>query len=565
MLATLSGAIITNLISSKFYDQLSEVSFGNRVELCLTIALDNVKTKYGSIFDIQFESFLNIKEVQNNITQAFKPNNLVADIIFRDDLFNSYDPDFKDAVKWFIDKLDVAIKQDPVFAPIQHHSYSVKSDKLQNAIMNKIIDQGSESNEMLKEIINVVNEMHDHQSVSNINVDDAVGSKLKASLVNYNKENRYYINSARGEIRVQFIVQKTELISKFNSIEEICNYVDENQSPVTLNAVGYKVFSKGKIIDEITVNSVLAGDSIILDFTSYGMVHIIDNFIDEHKDNEKYHSQLTISPSTPDILSTVDFYDSEMNFILKNVEFSYDRRYTDKGLLKTVLSNRHQKENSILVEFVISNDEVGVEFLNASINIDNKKSNSVEAILKWFEIELALHNGDVTFVIRSAKGDVSANLPFRYDAKQLDVDKIQSNRSYFKKLLFIERKLGFTFDLPDKISFYDFEVTEHIYNLIKLGKTTLQPYTRNFVLNENINELMVGGIYQFSFEDSEPILLLNKEINLGVQRYIISKAEVVSTSNNMKIKCCDDSVNLRIAHQYYGDFSLDEVIERELT
>lgn len=376
-----------------------------------------------------------------------------------------------------------------------------------------------------------------------------------------NIDTKIILDSIEKNIKGEFKVKYDELIANFSSIEEMLNYLNFTQKPIELEPIELRIMIEDKTIYKWKANEKYSGKTITFKFTSYGEVAIISRKLGNNFDHTSDKFKLILYPQEIDQYLKINLENEDFETLLQNIILKVEKReiINDNNFLITI-SNKDQKDSYINIKFIFEIKNGIIE--KTTINTSPYKENDALYILKWLNFMKNMAKSKRLYA-RAVKDN--SILFEAYVQDQHNIREIQNSINLVKDILFIERKLNIKFDFPKEFKEDDINDIYILKKIIEMGKIKFNVSSFKLELDINPNQIKEDDEFLIYFTTNDKFRIFNKEIDLGEQINILPKVKIkYSEDNKLVFYPLESFHNLRIYKKYYGDYSIEKILEKEI-
>lgn len=369
--------------------------------------------------------------------------------------------------------------------------------------------------------------------------------KLNEHSVNYHikkddffdKENKDYL------LCWEKIIKESRLIKRIS--DKIHGFIVENE---------IDVYNFEELFDSKIIEILISSENIYEEKVSLTQ----DRSLRQEKlevYNVKTHNEL-------DQFFNVNLYNEHYDLLLGNIKLSIDnRRQMQDGSILVTLSNKDQIEATIQIKFEILINNM--KPMNTKINFSAMKKDSALNQINYIKFlnNIKKQNKLVAYKIGESTPFFEGSLNTQ-ELENISNEEIE----FLKSIVDIERRLHINLILPVKSDRQDIERVENLSSIIKTGKLELPELTVNSSFEDHLDnsKFPSNSTFMFSFSTTEKYEVFGMMLDLGEQLYILPRVNVEEVKGKeLKIKTQEGHKNIIIYKDFYGHYSLEEIMKRE--
>lgn len=412
-------------------------------------------------------------------------------------------------------------------------------------------------------ILNLLEEIKNSQKELNINVsENEMINSLKSSGLNFTEEKRIKIangQNIKGEVTVKY----DESISKFKNVSELQRYVYFTQKPLNLDLISFKLISGENVIEELLIESNYNGPITKLNFISKGEIELLKKSISDSSSKGKVRATLSITPVKEKDKFRINLEDDNYNIVLSNIDLSIEERKMVGKNLVAVLSNKEQEDSLLYIKFIVTFDSKFI--MNTRVEIIPRKKELAIYHLEKFNLFLKLKSNNSKRLI----GRIIDNCEILFEGNfnvEYDDEMLAREIEFVKNVIYIQDKVNIKIDLSKEFTDEDIDEISKLKEIINTGKIELRDRIITAKINEifNLSNLLPGKEIAFTFKSDEKYEIFGHEVDLGTLLYVYSKVKIKSINKETFIgETIEGTKKLCISPKYYGDFTFEEICERE--
>lgn len=563
--------IMTSIFANKVDGLLSD-NLVDKIIACYERAEKDFYNKYGDKYGNSLSSFLVRQENIEVIEKSFYFSNTpLKPEDFNLTSFDGYDNPTKEAVIDFINMLILRVHEDFELSKLlaeKEHIYETKNEH--QVIMSKIEDLSSNmiKKEDLQKLLNEFKKINrriefNMETQENSFFSTDIKEMLKENCIDIVEQNITSIFNEDGKVKGELIVKYDDFLSKFRNFQQLLNYSYYTQTVIELEPIAFKLYLEGILIKEIIYDKEYTGKVAKINFASYGEVRVITEKFKANEEADKVVSKFVIHP--PQRIENafkVNIESEDFDTILPNIDLKVEnRKFIAENHLIATLSNVGQKDSNIYIKFDVEIRQNKV--LNTNIQIQPMDKKSALDNLKWLKT--------IKF-LKSVKKILARDCEDKRILFEGNInlnnggENIEEHIDLLKKILFIEKEFGVTFDISNEIDYETIKDIENLINILKTGKIEMPDFilTINFEANSKYDKLKENEIYMFQLSTSDKYKIFNKELDLGDQVILLEKVKLKNINEDgLTLETQKESKKIRIYKRYYGDYSLQQIKERE--
>lgn len=564
--------ILTGMLTNRLEDGIA-VKMKDKIEDCYNKAAKSFYNKYGDQYGDSLSSFLVRQENIDLVEKSFNySDKLLSYEDFNPTSFDGFDSASQNAIIDFINIFKKEVFKDFDLSKIlieKEHIQESKSaiSNIQNIKDNMITKSNYE--EMMGYIKKLAYSMIDSSEGANgeIHKNEVVSSKIKDALekkgINISEKEITTIINTEGKITAELIVKYNDFLGSFKNGREIFNYAYYNQQIIELNPISFTLKLENEVIREIVCDKNYKGKVVKINFTNYGDIKfMIENSKKVCNKKDEISIVKIYPPRKLESIIKVNIDNEDYETILTNINLKLIEQINiEEEHFCVIFSNKDQNDSNVFIEFYME-IKYG-QVLKTDIKIRPMNNKSAIDNLRWLKVIKSINNCNEVIATNCSNGIMLFKGKINFDNT---IESIDEKIVFIKKILFIQDKTGKLLDIPEVILDEDFESVEELDNILKYGKVSME----NLIIEgtstgefngTNIDE---NEIYNFTFKSYEKYNLFNTEFDLGEQITLLEKVKIKNIKENMfYYKTEEDSKNIRIYKKYYGDYSIEEMMERE--
>lgn len=429
--------------------------------------------------------------------------------------------------------------------------------KGQQALDLKIDKYGLQSIELGEKILQALNAINSNNI--KFEKEDTIKRILESKAVDYHESKILRIDDTSGQVHGIIQMKPNDFIQNIETPNELFSHISLNQNAIdNIDCISLKIYIGQDLIQEYEYEKDYTGPIVEFGFTSHGPVEIIRG---KALDNDFKGNSLTIVPAEIDPTIYISLEDENFITLISNLPlYIQSRQLISDGLVEVALSNIGQKDASVYIKITFTFQDF--EPKNVSFNVHAIDPTSAYSIMHSLVLQKRLYETEK--VVGRSKDNHSivfeGELTFNYEMAELESD-IQLIRT----ILNIEKRTGIQFKIPQEISAEEIREIYEFNDAISKGVILLPPMTCSSSVFPDFDKDLISEDSEFliSFIAEISFCILGIDFDLGEAVYVIPKAKIKHFSGE-NIEFESSESNLCVVKKYYGDYSLEQIMDREL-
>jgi hypothetical protein len=382
---------------------------------------------------------------------------------------------------------------------------------------------------------------------------------------NYTEEITIKHDEKRENVKGFLVIKANDFIKGFKSTNELFEYAYREQISLNLEPIYYKYTLGNKVINERYIDKDYSGEVVKLSFESLGDAKLIISKQNTGIKELELDNSIQVIPQEMEFLLNAELENKAYETLLSGIRFCIESREVIDDRVLITISNSSQKTFPIRVRIAIEIEGVGVEnikVVGSKFFINPMVFTSNFSIIKSLQLLKKIRANERIIVRNMEDGSV-----FFEGNLTLDDDfDIEERYAFYTKIAFIEDNLKIRFSLPNTIELEEIKKVESLYIILMTGKEEFSDLTMTSSFNQEIDigKFEDDKTYMFTFRSNDKYQILDQEIDLGEQLYVLSEVNIQNTEKNiLTISTVEKSRKFRVFLKYYDDNILDNILEKE--
>lgn len=381
-----------------------------------------------------------------------------------------------------------------------------------------------------------------------------------------------------GVIRTKIHFVVTDEIRKFASFGDFLKHLYYKQITAELIVQEVEQYSGEQLIKRTKTNNEFETEQIeTVEFFSEQPIEIIVEKMD--KEGAKLPDHIVIYPPSMSDPFLVNLEIDEIFIMMLSLQ-TKEINESENHIVFTV-SNSHQTESPYIFEMVVS--------LPKKVNVENRLVQAQDVSFNFSQRKVPTayqlyQYSDLLYLLTKSKKLTLINLSNGSELMSGNTVKIEATekesmaeRDFWKDVLYVERRLGHQFEIPEIIETSDIDNMYELIRNVRTGISVIKNVQLNLdfrktEMNVEAHQLIRDSMknrYSVRMQESEDYVIttLGKEFNFGKRLLVIPELKAINDKLDINGETvtvnCIANVLLLIIPEYYGTDDLLSILEKE--